>query len=181
MKNTTDNLNELLQRFVDASLAETMAEDIRQGDAMLDRYPGPFLSPEATMRLRLRLRTVRAKRHRRTLLLGCTSAAAAAVAVIVVMVGWTEQNMPSVPLESKPIAQVLPHELPGFTLNLWDDTLHSESDESFAAIRSELDNIAEAMEAVRIENTEFYKEHYRRSRDIEQINTKAQKVEFWKG
>lgn len=181
MKNTTDNLNDLLQCFVDASSAELMAEDIRQGDDLLDRYPAPPLTPEATMRLRLRLRSVRATRHRRTLFLGWATVAAAAVAVIVVMVGWTEQNMPSAPVESKPVAQAVPRELPGFTLNLWDDRVHSESDEKFAAIRSELDNIAETMEAVRIEKSEFFKDRYRRSGDLEQGETQINKAEFWKG
>ena len=41
MKKGTDNLDELLRRFAEDSAAKSMAEEIRRGDAMLDRYPAP--------------------------------------------------------------------------------------------------------------------------------------------
>jgi hypothetical protein len=177
MKKSTDNLNELLRRFVEDSAADSMAEEIRRGDAMLDLYPAPALGSDAAARIRSRLKAAQTY-HRHRAILGWSTVAAAAV--IGVAVFWTGLNR-SVPSESKPIAQLQLRSVPQFRPSLWDETLSSESDQTFAAINTELDNIAETIEAVRFKEISNSQDCFSDDRDAERMENKTNTTDFWQG
>lgn len=190
MKKGTDNLNELLRRFVENSAADSMAEEIRQGDAMLDRYPAPALSPQASARLRSRLKAAYTRRHRRSLFLGWATVAAAAVAVVVFLFGGSE-IAPPVQMDSKPVAQVVSagsmpapaasRNLPGYLANLWDDASRTESDQSFVALKTELDNIAAMIEAVSFKKNDASQDCLSTGEEVERMDTQINTTDFWQG
>lgn len=186
MKETTDNLNDLLRRFADASTADDMAEEIRRGDALLDRCPAPALSPRAEARVRKHLKAAYPKRYRRMPFVGWMSVAAAAVAVIVILFGGTETAPPVQP-ESRPSAQVqspvpaTARDMPEYFADLWDDTYLVESEESYIALKTEMDNIAAMIEAVRFKKSEFPRERLINGDHAEQRDSQMITTDFWKG
>ncbi len=191
--NDIHNLEDLLRRFVDESVAETMAEDIRRGDALLDGFPSPELSARAAAALRRRLDTLRPQ-PRRTLGSIWAGIVAGAAAAAMVVWGISLMHTPSVPTDRAPVAQVQTpavqkpepvvqdrSELPGFTLNLWEDTYPAESDAAFSEIKSELDNIAAWIETLGIMDTPFPDERLFNGETASQGETKIELTEFWKG
>ncbi|HDS83994.1 MAG TPA: hypothetical protein ENN97_02180 [Phycisphaerales bacterium] len=192
--NDIHNLEDLLRRFVDASVAETMAEDIRRGDALLDGFPSPELSAQAAAELRRRLDTLRPQSRRQTLGSIWAGIAAGAAAAAMVVWGISFMQTPSAPTERAPVAQVQRpavqepepvvqdrSELPGFTLNLWEDTYPAESDAAFSEIKSELDNIAAWIETLGIMDTAFPDERLFNGETASQSETKIELTDFWKG
>ena len=190
-----NNLNDLLRRFVDETGADTMAEDIRRGDALLEQFPSPAMSAEAVDRLHRRLDRLRPVPRRRTSLWGWAGAAAAAAAAMVLLSFGpadiphssveptpTANVQPSAPVQPAPESQMPDHsELPGFTLNLWDDTYHKAGDEAFAAITAELDNIAAWIEAVGWMEHPFSDERPFNGDTARQREKKVELTDFWKG
>ena len=182
MKIHDDNLNDLLRGFAGDAEAEAMAEDIRKGDALLDRFCAPALDTEALRRVRERLGRAAAPRYRRRLFLGWTSVAASVMAVMLVMFGLVDKPGTVQP-EAKPVAQAPAsetlHTLPGFSFNLWDDTRQNDSADAYAAIKEELDNIAASIEAARTDRPVFGVDPFSNGdndRDSTTITT-----DFWKG
>lgn len=190
MKKTTDNLNDLLRRFADASAADAMAEEIRRGDALLDCYPAPALSRRAEARVLRHLKAAYPKRHFRLQFAGWMSVAAAAIAVVIILFG-DSTIVPSVPPESRPAAQgetlspmaasTTARDLPGYFANLWDEAAHADSDESFITLKAELDSIAAMIEAVRIKKRDYPEERFINADEVEQKDSQILATDFWKG
>lgn len=189
MNANDEHLNTLLQRFVDNATADAMAEDIRHGDAMIDRFPAPALSVDAQDRLRSRLRTAAAARRHHRLFLSFSGVAAAAMVMWVVFFGGSDISPPVQPeakpvaLAPAPVAPPVMRELPVYAFNLWDETFHADSEESYSAMRDELDNIAASIEAVRFKTLEFSGERLMNNGDEleHRDGSKLTTTDFWKG
>lgn len=189
MNTNDDNLKTLLQRFVDDASAEAMAQDIRKGDALLDRCPSPVLDAEAAERIMARLKAASAahRRHHR-LFVGIAGAAAAALVMFVVLFSGSEP-VPGVAPESRPVAMApsssAVHEMPAVAVILWDDAFRAGGDESFAAIRDELDNISASIDAVRVDvrlrTPDFPADRYHYRDDVDVRDTQLITTDFWKG
>ena len=149
----------------------------------------PELSPDAAARIRFRLGSVRAG-HRRLRFFGWATVAAAAVALIVVLFGGSESLSP-VQTESRSLARVepsspvsapaAPRNLPGYLANLWDDTSRTESDESFVALKIELDNIAAMIEAVSFKKNDVSQDCVSDGEETEWMENKINTTDFWQG
>jgi hypothetical protein len=195
MKKTTDNLNDLLRRFADAAAADDMAEEIRRGDELLERYPAHALSSRGEVRVLRHLRAAYPKRRWRVPFVGWMSAAAAVIAVIIILFGGSD-IVPSVQPEHKPSGQPLAQvetpaslpapaaamrDLPGYFANLWDEAAHADSDESFISLKAELDTIAAMIEAVRFKKRDFPEERFINADDAELRDSQIITADFWKG
>ncbi|NLK41344.1 MAG: hypothetical protein GX298_04765 [Planctomycetes bacterium] len=196
-KYDADNLSELLRRFFEVDIAETMAEDIRQADAVMDNLPSPVLSAEATARVRHRLYRLGQSPSARGRLIHSVLAGIAAGAAAAAMVLWaiaeTQKHGPStlqMPMAHHPTHPVenaaesaVPDrsELPGFTLTLWDDVPPVEEDGAFAEIKSELDNIARWIEAVGIMENSFPNERVLTGETASKTDEKNKLTAFWEG
>jgi hypothetical protein len=184
MKTNDENLKTLLQHFIDDAAASAMADDIQKGDAMLDRFPAPELGADASERLAVRLRTASAAHRHRRLFLGFAGVATAAMALLVVFLGGSDISPPA-SSENKPIAlapaaaQV--STLPAIGIHLWDETFYSSGDDSYAAIKDELDSIADSIEAVRVKTMDFPADRYFNRDDVDQRNFQLSTTDFWKG
>jgi len=194
MKNSIDNLNALLRQFVEDASADSMADDIRRGDDLLDRYPAPALSPKARARIRFRLETAQAGR-RRTAMFGWATAVAAAVAVIVFLLGGTESFPPAQP-ESSSVARVIQSPisasapmpapaasgaLPGAMAALWDDSWRLEIDASLAALKTEMDTIAAMIEAVSFKKRDASQDCFSTNQENERADNFINITDFWQG
>ena len=194
MSKKIENLDELIRRFVDDAEAETMAREIRRGDAMLDTFDSPEMCPEAADRIRRRLRQHRLRRHRRRQAIGWAGlATAGAAAMVLLFVGLGQR--PQKPVESLPLVQhpVEPppveqpemrpvdlHELPGVTLNLWEDVPYVE-DQDFTAIKTELDDIATWIKRLGIMDNTLPDKPVINGETASQEDFKIDLTEFWKG
>ena len=209
MKRDENKLNMLLRRFVDEAAAEAMAEDSQKGDALLKRFADPVLSDKAKDRMRARFEAgCSARRRARRLMFGFAGVAAAAVALFVVLfVGndlgpspvsspnreiampHTDERLPSpIQPESQPVAatsgEISDEDLKAVARYLWDDGSYADSGDFFTVIREELDNIAAAIEAVRMDSERAAPErfiHGASSDDAQQRARSLITADFWKG
>lgn len=209
MKHDENKLNVLLRRFVDEAPAEAMAEDIQKGDTLLEQFTDPVLSDEAKGRLCARVEAACAARSRhRRITVGFAGVAAASVALFVVLfigndlapspvsppnggveIARVEPIVPApVQPESQPVAKT-PEEVSGQGLGavaqyLWDEVFHTDSQDSFTAIRDELDSIAAAIEAVRRESAGAVRHRFLNGTsgdDGDQRDRPLITPDFWKG
>ena len=177
MKKSTENLNELLQRFVENASISSMAEEIRQGDELLDRYPAPVLSADAKARIRRRLKTMHTHHGHRVMLKWVAIAAAAVIGVLVI---WPRQHLSTSP-DNRPVVQARSTGMVKFKPILWEETLFNESEKLFSRINAELDNIAETIESVRIIEINDVRDCFIDEQGIEQRETPHNKTNFWQG
>ncbi len=77
---TRENLNSLLQQFLDAAQAENAAEDIQAGERLLDAHRAPTPSLETVARIKGEIAATLAKRHRIIFTFRRSLAAAAVIA-----------------------------------------------------------------------------------------------------
>lgn len=184
MSGNNDNLNDLLRRFASGAEAEAMAEDIQKGDAMLDRFCVPEPDAEALRRIRERLGRRAVSRYRRNLFLGWTSIAASVMAVMLILFGAADKPGSVQPardfVAQSPASDTL-DTLPGFSFNLWDDARQNDSDDAYAAIKEELDNIAASIEAARTDRPVFGAESFSNGDTDNNGDIKIITVDFWKG
>jgi hypothetical protein len=88
---TPESLTELLKRFMDATAAETAAEEIRAGERLLDACPAPAPSARTLAAIRIRMATA-ALRHRWRVRVFRGSLAAAAAVVMALLIGLPAQR-----------------------------------------------------------------------------------------
>ncbi len=192
MNKNAENLNALIRQFVDPADAEQIAHDIRCGDALLDSFASPAMCPESADRLRRRLRQHRLGRRRRRQAIGWASLAAAGAAAMVLLFVGLGQT-PQKPAESLPLVQqpVEPppvesgpadlSDLPGVTLNLWEEASYVQDDQDVAAIKSELDDIATWIKRLGVMENTFPDERVINGETASQDDIKIDLTEFWKG
>jgi len=77
---TRENLNQLLQQFMNAAQAETATEDIQAGEQLVDAHPAPTPSPETMARIKVEMAATFARRHRIIVTFRRSLAAAAVIA-----------------------------------------------------------------------------------------------------
>ena len=170
MKETNEQLNQLLETFVSPSQGRAMAEDLRRGDRLFDRYPAPH--PQAVDALRRHIDR-HLKRKRRIHVIGHW-AAAAAVAAILLAALWTEQPEQTSPRRrtSPPIASVgewrLHHDL-------------HQMDRSLEAMEDELSNLAETLETLDTPLYEPVNPLRSEVTELEELEAVTMHSEFWKG
>jgi len=81
-----DSLRELLERFMPAAEAETAAEDVRTGEAILRAHPAPEPDRQVVLGIKLEIASKLSRRHRIVHRLCQFAATAAAVIVLALLV-----------------------------------------------------------------------------------------------
>ena len=167
MTHKDENLQRLLQQFVDKAQAQAMADDIRYADTAFDAHPAPSLRPQSKVKLMQNVRTRFKSLRNRRIALRWFSAAA----VLLVLAGlFFYSNIK--PL-SQPIAGPIEHHqmrLKGFY----------SSELSAVDIEDDITNLSEAVENI---DTGPYEPVDTIQRNLNEIENQliAGNTEFWKG
>ena len=167
MSNKNENLQRLLQQFVDASQAGAMADDIRYADAAFDAHPAPPAPKHTTAAVKQNVRAQLTHRQNRQRLLRVLSSAAA---MLLVVGGWLllHNGSPDLsPAPARPVGQA----------NL---EVFYTSDASAADLDNDISQLLDDVEAI---ETAPYEPVDTMQINLNEIEDQlmANSTEFWKG
>lgn len=177
MKYKNENLEQLLNQFVDQSRSQSMAEDIRQADRLMDRYPVGSVRPQTIEQIKQSVRHERLK-HRRLYSEIKWISSVAAIVFIVLFAGLYavfsgNENKTVVPEGG--FAQAVAFK------GYWSDIPYEDS--VVIEIDQELTNVAEMLDTVEMET--FEPVHTIQveliEMELDEIESLTENTEFWKG
>ena len=135
---THDDLRSLLERFVDSSTADSMEQEIRAGERLLDACPAPPVAAETLAAIKRQMAIRIGASHAPSHPLYRYVAAAAAV-IVVTLIGFFGRPVQELPGVN--YASLIP-------TAIWDSDDIASDDMELAYFRSELRHIETQMQAL---------------------------------
>jgi len=163
MKETSEQLNTLLEQFADKQTAGQMSEDIRQADQLLTSIPAPTVSLQTLRSIKSQVHGhLAAKLRLRT---RAWLASAAGIALIVGGTFFVRTHQPVIPTESVQIA---------LASAIWDD-------DSLGPLQYQVESIAGQVESLNGQSEVWFEEDAGLGAEIDDLQTIALTTDFWKG
>lgn len=166
------NLNELLEKFMDAEQARQAARDIRQADQLFTQSPAPAPDDELIANIKTQVNEkLRQKPNAfKQITYKALAAAAAVIIITAVIINSFEKQSPQ-PLQNIVYASMLPQ-------SIWDSNDVTVDDQSLATLAAEIEQIESEMLALQLnENGDSIAEEIEElEMELIEINTN-----FWKG
>lgn len=165
----TENLGELLRRFMDAPGARAAEADIRAGERLLEAWPAPVPGGQALDEITVRM-VAATRRRRRIVRLFRGSMATAAAVIVVAMValfGRGPADRPGVTF-----ASIIP-------TAVWESDNIEADDLDIVYFTSEIRRIEAQMQALEAGETDFGAGNA--AAEIEMELMQIVETEFWKG
>jgi predicted PurR-regulated permease PerM len=171
MKNNNENLQRLLQQFVNESEAKQMASDITDADRLFDQHPAPAVSADTLQAVQ---DNVKSRLHRRKHLISEIKwISGVAAIVITTLVAGLYILYSDNPMERE-MAGFIPSD------SSWK-ILSVSSETSLAEIEEELTNLSERMDTMDNEDYEPINPIRYELMELEEIEILADNTDFWKG
>ena len=170
MAGKDENLNELLEKFMDAEQARQAAQDIRQADQLFTQFPAPTPDDELIANIKTQINEkLRQKPNAfKQITYKVLAAAAAVIIITAVITNSFEKQTPQPPIV---YASMLPQ-------SIWESDDVTVDDQSLATLAAEIEQIEIEMLALQLnENGDSLAEEIEElEMELIEINT-----DFWKG
>ncbi len=184
MKHNNENLEQLLQQFVDETQAQKMMDDIHEADRLFDAHPAPAVDADTLEALRHSVRH-QVKRHHRRHARRHWVGIAAIAAVLLVGLFTMYSGDPDSPIHTTTPIEKVAHAPAGSMLDVLDVTPWALNDNPLdallAEIRSELGNLADAINTMDTGTYEPVNPLRFELIELEELEAVADSSEFWKG
>jgi hypothetical protein len=166
MKETSQDIQSILEQFMDTQTAGQMTEDIRRADALMSAAPAVKVRDETLAAIRDKVHRRLAVRKIRTVRIRIEKfvTAAAAIIIVAVLAGVFFSSQQAVIPGGKTLT----------ALSLWNDT-------DVSALKGKVETLSNQMDKVDQTAVQWLDENSGLTVEVDNLEEVALNTEFWKG